>query len=412
MNHIERTLVAAFGAAVLAAGVAQRARAADDTIVLGAAVSLSGKYATLGKNTKDGYDLAVKTINEQGGVRVGDKHYRLQIVYYDDESTSARGAQLVERLINQDHVNFLLGPYSSPLTKAIAPITEKYKIPMVEGNGADRALFTNGYRYLFAVLNTSDYYLRPALAILADEAKQAGRDPKTLKIAIAIENDNFSQDVRNGLLEDAKKYGMQVVIDDKLPPDLNDMTATLTKVKALRPDALLVSGHDKGAILGIREVAAQEVYVPMLALTQCDSAQVIKKFGKEADYAFCSSQWDSRMTYNDRWFGTPAKYAALFKQTYGYEPPYQAAESSAPVEVFADAIERAGSLDPQKVRAALAATDMMTFYGPVRFDAAGKNVAKSMVMYQIQDERYVVVAPPRWATGKPIYPAPQWSARD
>mgnify|MGYP000935973256 FL=1 len=233
MNHIERTLVAAFGAAVLAAGVAQSARAADDTIVLGAAVSLSGKYATLGKNTKDGYDLAVKTINEKDGVRVGDKHYRLQIVYYDDESTSARGAQLVERLINQDHVNFLLGPYSSPLTKAIAPITEKYKIPMVEGNGADRALFTNGYRYLFAVLNTSDYYLRPALAILADEAKQAGRDPKTLKIAIAIENDNFSQDVRNGLLEDAKKYGMQVVIDDKLPPDLNDMTATLTKVKAL-----------------------------------------------------------------------------------------------------------------------------------------------------------------------------------
>ena len=113
-------------------------------------------------------------------------------------------------------------------------MTEKYKMPMVEGNGADRGLFQQGYKYLFAVLNTSDYYLRAAVNILAEQTKQAGRDPKSVKIAIAIENDNFSQDVRDGIVEDAKKYGMQVVIDDKLPADLNDMTATLTKVKALK----------------------------------------------------------------------------------------------------------------------------------------------------------------------------------
>ena len=137
--------------------------AADGTIVLGAAVSLTGKYSTNGKNTQDGYNLAVKTINDKGGVKVGNKHYELKVIYYDDESTSARGAQLVERLISQDHVNFVLGPYSSALTKAIAPVTEKYKIPMVEGNGADRSLFTQGYKYMFAVLNTSDYYLRSAV---------------------------------------------------------------------------------------------------------------------------------------------------------------------------------------------------------------------------------------------------------
>src|SRR6185437_15220431 len=120
----------------------------------------------------------------------------------------------------QDRVDFVLGPYSSALTKAIAPVTEKYKMPMVEGNGADRSLFQQGYKYMFAVLNTSDYYLRAAVNILAEETKAAGRDPKSVKIAIAIENDNFSQDVRDGVVEDAKKYGMQVVIDDKLPADL------------------------------------------------------------------------------------------------------------------------------------------------------------------------------------------------
>src|SRR6185312_10660153 len=131
MNSNSTRLAAAL-AALLAAGVAPGAQAADDTIVLGAAVSLTGKYSTNGKNTKDGDDLAVKTINEKGGVKVGGKAYTLKVVYYDDESTSARGAQLLERLISQDHVDFVLGPYSSALTKAIAPITEKYKIPMVE----------------------------------------------------------------------------------------------------------------------------------------------------------------------------------------------------------------------------------------------------------------------------------------
>jgi len=411
MNSNSTRLAAAL-AALLAAGVAPGALAADGTIVLGAAVSLTGKYSTNGKNTQDGYNLVVKTINDKGGVKVGNKHYDLKVVYYDDESTSARGAQLAERLISQDHVNFVLGPYSSALTKAIAPITEKYKIPMVEGNGADRALFTQGYKYMFAVLNTSDYYLRSAVTILADEAKKAGRDPKSLKIAIAIENDNFSQDVRDGIEEDAKKYGMKVVIDDKLPADLNDMSATLTKVKALKPDALMISGHEKGAVLGIRQVAAEKVYVPMLALTHCDSAEITEKFGKDADYAFCGSQWDVSMTYTDRWFGNSQKYAAMFKQAFNYDPPYQAAESTASVEVFADAIERAGSLDKDKVRDALAKTDLMTFYGPVKFDATGKNIAKSMVMYQVQHEKYVVVAPAKWATAKPIYPAPTWAERD
>jgi branched-chain amino acid transport system substrate-binding protein len=399
-----------FGAGVFAAEAVPAAEPAD-TIVLGAAVSLTGKYSTNGKNTKDGYDLAVQRINEMGGVKVGDRTYRLKIVYYDDESTSARGAQLVERLISQDGVQFILGPYSSGLTKAIIPVTEKYRIPMIEGNGADRELFTKGYRYLFAVLNTSDYYLRSAINLVAEEAKKQGRDPKTLKIAIAIENDNFSQDVRDGVAEDAQKWGMKIVIDDKLPPDLNDMSATLTKVKALEPDILVVSGHAKGAALAVRQVAEQRVYVPALALTHCDSAEIAEKQGKAAEYALCGSQWDRSLSYQDPWFGTAAQYAERYEQTFKYPAPYQAAESSASVLAYVDAIRRAGSLDRDKVRDAIAATDLMTFYGPIKFDAAGRNVAKEMVLYQVRNGDYKVVAPARWAEANVIYPAPRWDQR-
>src|SRR5690349_23185476 len=181
------------------------AQTEGDTITLGAAVSLTGKYSVNGKNTKDGYDLAVERINEMGGVKVGGKSYQLKVVYYDDESTPARAAQLTERLINQDGVKYVLGAYGSGLTKAMAPVTEKYKVPHVEGNAAARELFTQGYKYLFAVLSTSDYYLRDAVNLAAEVAKEHGKDPKTVKLAMAFENDPFSLDVRDGVLEDAKK---------------------------------------------------------------------------------------------------------------------------------------------------------------------------------------------------------------
>jgi len=387
------------------------AKVEGDTIVLGAAVSLTGKYSTNGKNTQDGYELGVKRINEMGGVRVGGKYYRIKVLYYDDESTPARGAQLAERLIKQDGVKFMLGPYSSGLTKAIAPVTEKYQIPMVQGNGADRGLFTQGYKYMFAVLSTSDQYLREAINLAAEQAQKQGKDPKTLKVAMAFENDNFSLDVRDGVLEDAKRWGMKVVVDDKLPPELNDMAATLTKVRAVKPDILVVSGHAKGATLAVRQVSDMKVDVPMLAVTHCDSAKVAEALGKAAEYALCASQWDRSLSYKDRWFGTADEYAKLFEKQFNYDPPYQAAESTAALLVYVDALERAGSFDIEKVREAIAATDLMTFYGPVKFDKTGKNIAKPMVLYQIQQGDYKVVAPTKWAATKLIHPTPPWSKR-
>jgi branched-chain amino acid transport system substrate-binding protein len=397
-------LLAPAGAALLLF-VWGAARAAEsDTVVLGAAVSLTGKYSVNGKNTKDGYDLAVKRINEMGGVKIGGKARKLKVVYYDDESTPARGAQLAERLINQDGIKFLLGAYSSGLTKAIAPVTEKYKVPHIEANGAARELFNEGYKYLFAVLSTSDYYLRDAVNLAAEVAKEHGRDPKTMKIAMAFENDPFSLDVRQGIVEDANKYGMKILIDDKLPPELNDMSATLTKVKAVKPDMLLVSGHEKGATLVVRQTSEMKVDVPIVATTHCDSAKIAETLGKQAEGVLCGSQWDRHLAYKDKWFGSADDYANTFEKEFKYPAPYQAAESSAAVLVYADAFSRAQSFDPQKVRDAIAKTNMMTFFGPIKFDETGKNTAKPMVLYQVQGGDYKVVAPTKWAETKLIFP--------
>ena len=396
----------AFAAGLAFSLAAPPAPADDSTILLGAAVSETGRYSTNGMHTMQGYNLAAAKINAAGGVRVGEDSYRLAIRYYDDESTPARGAELAERLIAQDGVQFMLGPYSSGLTKAMAPVTEKHGIPMVEGNGASRSLFTNNYRYLFAVLSTSEQYLSSAVDLAAALAAAEGREPSSLRVALAFENDPFSQDVRAGVTEDAKRHGMQIVIDDKLPKELNDMTTTLAKVKALKPDLLLVSGHARGAATAIRQIGEQRVHVPMLAITHCDSADIIGKFGAAAENTLCASQWAPSLSYRDDLFGSAAEFAASFEAEYGYAPPYQAAQSAAAVQVFADAFSRAGSLAPAAVRDALAATDMQTFYGNIRFDEAGRNIAKPMVLYQVQDGEYRVVAPTSWADAGIIHPRP------
>jgi len=399
--------VAAVG--ILAAAPAN-ARVDGDTITLGAAVSLTGKYSTNGKHTKNGYNFAAERINKMGGVKVGGKSYKLKVKYYDDESNSSRAAQLAERLIKQDGVKYMLGPYSSGLTKAIAPVTEANKIPMVEANGASRSLFTKGYKYLFAVLSAANQYLEVAIDLAVE--KNGG---KPVRIAMAFEQDAFSQDVRLGILDAAKRTKSKIIIDDKLPKELNDMAATLAKVKATKPDVLVVSGHSKGALTAIRQISEMKVNVPMLAMTHCDASKLAKQHGKKAEYALCAAQWHKSLSYKDKFFGNGMQYDKEFNAAFGYAPPYQAAESSAALLVWKGAFESANSFSTEKVRDALAKTNMQTFYGNIKFNSAGANFAKPMVLFQVRCDggkcANKVVAPTKWASTKLVHPIPKWSQR-
>jgi len=384
---------------------------AGESIVLGAALSLTGKYATDGEHTKNGYDLAVKVINDAGGVTIGDQTHKIAIKYYDDESTPERSAELVERLIVQDGIGFILGPFSTELTRAVVPIIEQYKVPMVEGNGASRARFAKDSQYLFSVLTNTDRYLSGAIEMAAQRARRAGRKVSELKVAVAIQGDPFNRQIRAGLLDDVKARAMQVVIDDTYPVDFNDMATTLDKVKALKPDILVVSGRANGAAAAIRQIAEMRVDVPMLVLTACEDAQILKKFTDRADYTVCASQWTPAVNYRDDLFGSAADYAKLFDKTYNYSPPYQAAGSSAAVMAFVEAFTHAGSLEVQKVRDALAQVDIRTFFGIMKFDRNGNNIAKPTVLYQVLDGRYKVISPAKCAQATLVYPRPDWSRR-
>lgn len=400
---------ARYGIAVIAAlacmpSIANAAPCED--LVLGAALSATGIYAANGTNTKNGYEFAVKKINDAGGVKIGGKCYHFKVAYYDDESTPARSAQLVERLIGQDGIKFMLGPYSSPLTKAILPITEKYNTPVVQAEAASRSLFTQGYKYHFGIIATSDKYLTPIVAMAAERAKKAGKDPSTLKVAMIFQDDPFSLDVRQGVVDEIQKYNMQTVIDDRMPRDLNDLTAFFTKVRALRPDVLLISGHEKGAATAARQMGELKIEVPLIGMTHCESGKVVGDFPAVAEGLVCPTQWAETIKANGPLFGTAAEYDKAMKAAHAeYKVvPYQTASASAALLVWKDAFERAQSLDQEKVREALTKTDLDTFFGHVKFAADGSNPGKDMILRQIQAGKYAVVWPEALASAKLVHP--------
>jgi len=376
-----------------------------EDIVLGAALSATGIYASNGTNTKNGYEFAVKKINDAGGVTIGGKCYHLKIQYYDDESTPARAAQLVERLISQDKVQYILGPYSSPLAKAVLPITEKYKIPIVQAEAASRSLFTQGYKYHFGIIATSEKYLTPVVDIAAEHANKAGKDLSSVRVAMIYQDDPFSLDVRQGVVDAIKKYNMKTAVDDRMPKDLNDLTTFLTKAKAVKPDLLLISGHEKGAASAAREMGEHKIEVPLVGVTHCESSKIVADFPKVAEGFVCPTQWDETMKTHDPLFESSADYSKAIQAAYDYKVvPYQTAEATCAVYVWADALKRAQSLDTEKVREAITKTDLETFCGHVKFAPDGSNPGKDMVMRQIQNGKYVVVWPQKVAAAALVYP--------
>lgn len=375
------------------------------TIVLGAAVSETGKYSREGKDTRQGYNTWLEWVNhEYGGIKVGDDRYEVEIVYYDDEGDPDTAANLVERLITEDEVDFLLGPYSSGLTMSTSAIAEKYGMVMVEGNGASESIFERGFENIFAVLTPAGNYTQSALKALADQGASS--------VVIAYEDTAFPTSVGQGAERWAEEYGMEVLAVETYPIDVADVTAIMTKFRDLDPDVFVGGGHFNDALLFVR--AAQELgFAPdaMVITVGPSNPDFVAEVGDAANHIIGPTQWEATMSWEGDYFGTPADYAARYEEMWGEPPTYQAAESTATALALQLAIEQAGTMEMDAVRQALFDLDVVTFYGPIDFDDTGKNAAKPMGAIQIQDGEINVVAPSEAAVADLLFPMPAWEDR-
>jgi branched-chain amino acid transport system substrate-binding protein len=389
-------------------GACKPGAAAAGVITLGAAVSLTGATSNEGKYTRDGYNFAIDAINAAGGVNVGGKCYTLAAKYYDDESVADTSAKLTEKLITEDKVAFLLGPYGSGPTRTASVISEKYKIPMVEANGAAEDIFNRGFKNVFGILSPGKMYLRGVIDMaLAQDS--------TLKtVAILVENDVFALEVANGAKDYAESKGMKVVYNEKYPSGTKDVASLVTVVKGLTPDIILGSGHLQDSILVTKTLKDLGVSPKVLAFSVGPATPEYRNsLAKDADYVYDGAQWTTAVKYTgDDIFKTADNYTKLFMAKFNYEPPYQSAESSAGVITYQKALEKAGSLDPQQVRDALAGLDFVSFYGQIKFDNRGINTFKPMAVEQLQtDGKKRTVWPLDVAEAKPQFPSPPWDKR-
>lgn len=374
-------------------------------ILFGCALSLSGELAETGKLYQQGYELWEEQVNSQGGISVGGESYLVDILYYDDGSDPQQTGSLVEKLITEDGGNFLLGPYGSTATLEAAAVADEHGVPMVQGGGAAEDIFTSGFEYVFGLLNpASDYF---------DGILKWGHDieqgPDT--VAIVSEDDIFSIGAAEGAQQYAGDLGYDVVSFTKFE-QVDDLPTILGNLTDDEPDIVLFSAHFEEAFSFVQTAKDVGLNPGLFGITVAPSDPAfIEELGADADYIFGTSQWLPVLSYNGSVFGSAEDYALLYQQEYEKEPDYHSAAASACGVSYQLALEKAGSLDHDKVRDALASLDAETFYGRIKFGEDGRIADSPMVALQIQDGKIVIIFPESLATGSALYPTPPWGSR-
>jgi branched-chain amino acid transport system substrate-binding protein len=384
-------------ALLLAATVAS---SQTNVITFGAALPLTGSLATEGEKHLHGYEMWKDAVNAAGGIKVGDKTYKVDIKYYDYKSDTATAVKLVEKLITEDNIKFIFGPHGSGSAKACSAVTEKYRVPMIAPSASSVEVFTQGYKYIFGTFTPNDTLTEP----LATMAAALPNPPQS--VAIIARNDLFPLAIGECARDSATARGIKVAYFEKYPVGATDLSALLIQAKAKNPDWLFATGYAEDLILIRRQMKELGFNVKMLTMIAGAAYQeFIDALGADAENVTTAAWWHPATKYNgiDLW-GTSANYVEQFRKKYGYTPDYVPASASTVGLIFQHALEQAGVIDSQKVRDAIASSDFETFFGPIRFDAKGMSIALDPPVMQIQNAKHVAIHPASIAESKLIYP--------
>ena len=390
---------AAAASLLVAPGAGLRPVGAQGTpppIVIGASLSLTGIFADGGKYSLEGYQLWIKQQNAKGGL-LGRQ---LVLKYYDDQSDPATGVRLYERLINEDKVDVIMGPYGTAITAPAANVAERYKMPMICPETADVAMFQRGFKYIFQGLGPVQTYLYGVLSI--------AKDHKLRTLALIGPDTAFGHSLVNAVPEVARGFGQSIVYTEFYPARANDFASVIEKVKAVNPDVLLAMAFPNDAI-GVLRQLKQSNYAPKIFYEAIGASdpRYVDSAGKDVNGVFSVTAWDP---------DNPSKENAQFKSSYRAEfhrdPDYHAASNYSALEVLAAAVKRVGSLDHDKLRDAISDVRVSTLIGNWRIDPrTGIQLGYTSYILQWQNGKQVIVYPGNVAHGKPIVPFPSWAGR-
>ncbi len=379
-------------------------QAAD--ITLGASVQLTGPLANTGRYYKDAYEFTVDQINQKGGIKIGNTQDKLALKLYDNQSDVNLSVRQYTQLVTQDKVNLLLGPFASNFALADSAISEKYKIPMVQGGGASDQIFSRHFKYIFGTLAPASDYFASTIEMLSKLS------PKPKNIALLYADDSFDVSVAQGTRPLLQKANFTITLDERYSSNATDFNSLLSRIRSSNIDAVLVAGHETEILNFIRQAKSLSVSPKMYSFTVgVPSADFRKALGADADYAFGMTAWLPNTSLKDKWFGDAEQFANAYKAKYGYDPDYHSASAAADVEAVAQAVENAGSTDPQKVRDELAKLNFESLYGTIAFAPNGQ-INLPQIVIQIEGDQVVPIYGKAGFVKQPKYPMPAWNARE
>jgi branched-chain amino acid transport system substrate-binding protein len=357
--------------------------AEPDTITIGFTASRTGPLNVDSTGQERGYEFWRDEVNAKDGIKVGDKQYQVKFVSYDDQSVGGRVQQLYTRLINQDRAQFLFSPYSSGLVAPAAIISEQYGKVMIDSGGAEEKPFELGNKHLFMVITSATHYLSGAVDALKSKNPHA-------KVALIYSDDPFSKTVLAAAREQAKAAGLDVVLDESYAPSTTDFGPIVNKVISSNADALLGGGHYSDGATLARQLHDQKADLKWISILVAPADDKFADLGAAALGVTVPSQWELQVSYKPDFGPTTQEFAKAFQAKFKAPPDYHSASGYTSGVVLERAIEKAGSLDPAKVTAALDATDFTTFFGHIKFATDpshhGLQSAHEMVLAQWQKQ--------------------------
>jgi len=393
INFPSRVFLAALAALLCLGGIARSFAA--DPIRVGVTASLTGQYAAPGQDLLAGIQMWADDINARGAL-LGRP---VEIVSYDDRSDPATSARLYERLINEDRVDLLIGPYASDVTLAACPVVEEHDFPMVSGSASASDIWSRGYGNIFQVDTPAVHYMD----LLIESAHDAGLQ----RIALAYADSDFPREMARGVREQAARYGMEIVFDRDFPEGNTDFSALVRDMKASTPDMVIGGTYLDGSIAMVREAKRQQFSPKAFAFTVGPAlVEFGEALGPDAEGVLGVVSWmrsgNIPMAYD---------FSYRYKEKSGHNAAAQAASGYAAGQVLEAAVRLAGTLDRDAVRGQLRDMVFASLVGRYHVDESGMQLAKDTYVMQWQGGNRLLVLPRELRDNKIIYPFTPWSER-
>ena len=367
-------------------------------IKIGYSLALTGKYAKTGKYQQEAFVMWAEETNKRGGL-LGRP---VKLIHYDDKSDPKTGVKLYEKLITQDKVDLVFGPYSSAVTNPVAGVTEKYKYPMITAGAFSSKIFAQGRKYVFGSYSPARDYMDGAFAL----AKEKGL--KT--VALIYADSLFPISTAKGVKEKAGSYGLRIVYEEKYPRKTSDVSPLLSKIKARNPDVVMAATYLPDSVLITRQMKELDVNPKILAFTV---GPALPEFGRDlgdlANYVYGATQWEPDPQLP---FPKQKEWVEQYTKRWGREPNYHAASGWSAAQVMESCVKKVGSINRDKIRDCLASTNMMTVHGQYSVDpVTGEQRGHEILLIQWQKGKKEIVYPAKYRSASPNFPTPKWGNR-